>query len=76
MGRKVAQPPHDVVGGFRVEACDRLVREQHLRALRERASNRDALRLPAGQSAGALSSQRDDANRVQMVVRGAPFDRR
>ncbi len=43
---EMAHQAHDVVGSG-VQARCRLVREQHPRALGERASNRDALRLPA-----------------------------
>lgn len=72
---EVAQQAHDVVGGFGVEARHRLVGEQDLRALGERPGDCNALRLPAGESAGTLSGQRCEANRTQVVVGGAPFDR-
>ena len=56
---KAAQQAHDVVGRFGVKARHRLVGEKHLRTLGERASNRHALRLTAGESAGALSGEID-----------------
>jgi hypothetical protein len=58
-----------------VEACHRLVGEQHQEALGEGASNRDALRLSAGQCAGALSGECHETDRAQIVIGGAAFDR-
>src|SRR4249919_3902432 len=74
MRSEMAEQAHDVVGCFRVEARHRLVGEQHLRALGERAGNRDALRLPARQGARALSGQRCETNRTQIIIGGPTFD--
>ena len=52
--RQPPQQAHDLFGGFWIEARDRLVGEQDARALRQRPSDRDALRLAARQRAGAL----------------------
>ena len=52
--REPLQKPHDFFGRFRIETCDGLIRQQHLGPLRQRAGNRGALRLTAGQRASPL----------------------
>ncbi len=59
--REPLQKPHDILGRFRVEACDWFICQQHLRALRQRTGNRDALRLTAGQRASPLVRQLGEA---------------
>ena len=55
--REPPQQAHDLLGGFRIEARHRLVGEDELRALRQRARDRGALRLAARQGVGALSAE-------------------
>ena len=48
---------HDLPGQLDVEAGDRLVGEKDPRLLRQRARNRDALLLAAGEAVGALAAR-------------------
>ena len=65
-----AQQAHDLVGRLGVEARHRLVGEQHLRPLGQRAGDRDALRLAARQGAGALPGERRQPDLVEIAVGG------
>ena len=66
--RQPAQQPHDVVRRLRIEARHRLVGQHHQRSLRQRPRDRHALRLTAGQSAGALLRKMRQTHLAQMVA--------
>ena len=61
--------------GFAVERGGRLVEQQHRRVLQERARNRDALALAAGELHAAVADDRRHALR-QMLDEVAPRRRR
>ena len=62
---EIARQRQHVVGGVLVEIAGRLVREQQRRLGRERAADRDALLLSAGQLLGVASQQ---------ITQAQPFD--
>jgi hypothetical protein len=67
------QKPHDFLGRFRVETCDRLIRQQHLGPLRQRAGDCDPLRLTAGQRASPLVRQLGEAYFGEAKARSFKF---
>ena len=56
-------------GVARIERGDRLVGEQDLRLLHERAGDRDALLLPAGERVRAVQAMRDHVEALQRLDR-------
>ena len=67
--REAAQQAHDVLRRLGIEARHRLVGQHHQRSLRQRARDRHALRLAAGQGAGALLRQMRQPDLAQVVAR-------
>src|SRR5215469_18093611 len=66
---KPLEEAHDVFGGFRIEACNRLVGQQHPRPLRQRAGDCDALRLATRQRTGPLRSEIGKADVAEIAAR-------
>ena len=67
--RASSQQAHDLLGRFRIEAGHRFVGQQHARPLRQRARDRDALRLAAGERAGALLGKMGETDLREMAAR-------
>jgi hypothetical protein len=67
----VGEERENRVGSAGIEACDRLIREDHPRSLAERASNGDPLGLPAGQGVRTLTCEIGKTDAIERVERPA-----
>ncbi len=72
--RDIAQRLQHRPSGRRVEARNRLVREENTRALREDARDRDTLLLTAREAVGTLRGDREQADYVERRERALSID--
>ena len=71
----IAEPfeqPEDLVPGRGVEVAGRLIGEQNLGLSDDRAGDRDALALPAGELARAVAGAISQPDPLERVVRPGP----
>ena len=71
VGVALAQDRHDLAGGGGVEVAGRLVGEQDARAVDQRAGDRDALLLAAGEVAGDARGGVGEAEALEQLRRAA-----
>ena len=69
LARDLADEPHHLARDLRVEARGRLVDQQQLRVLDQRAGDADALALAAGKAVGALVDVLGEADAVEQAQR-------
>ena len=65
---QAAQPAPQLLAHLGIERAERLVEQQHLRLDRQRARQRDALALAAGQAAGITIGQPVELHQLQERV--------
>jgi hypothetical protein len=66
---QLAQPLAQFLAHLGVERAERLVEQQHARLDRQRAGQRDALALAAGQLAGIAAAQPVELHQIQQLLR-------
>ena len=70
---QLVEPAAQVLAHARVERAERLVEQQHLRPRRERACQRDALALPAGELVRVALAEVRELHELEQLVDPRPL---